>query len=56
MKFSKGAIDYTKNISSKVILIDGEKLTEFMIENDVGVYTEKSFNVKKIDIDFFNLE
>lgn len=55
-KFTKGAIDYTENLNSKVVLIDGEKLTEYMIENNVGVFTERSYEIKRIDMDFFSLE
>lgn len=52
--FSKEAQDYASNIESKIILIDGEKLAELMIEHNVGVSTITSYEVKKIDIDYFN--
>ena len=51
--FSKEAKDYASQISSKVILIDGEQLVDFMIENDIGVSKEIVYEVKKIDIDYF---
>ncbi len=52
--FSKDAQEYASNIDSKIILIDGEKLAELMIEHNVGVSTISSYEVKKIDIDYFN--
>ncbi len=54
-KFSKDAIRYAeKNLQSKIILIDGEKLMQLMIEYNLGVSTTKSFELKRIDYDFFN--
>jgi len=54
--FSKDAKDYISQISSKVILIDGEQLVDFMIENDIGVSKEMIYEIKKIDIDYFTEE
>ena len=51
--FSKDALDYVKNIESKIILIDGERLAELMIEHNVGVSPVASYDVKKIDSDYF---
>jgi restriction system protein len=51
--FSKEAKEYVKGISSKIILIDGEELAELMIDYDIGVSLESNYEVKKIDLDFF---
>ena len=51
-KFSKQAVDYAKN--QHIILLDGEKLTNFMIEHNFGVSTKKVFEIKVIDTDVFN--
>jgi restriction system protein len=51
--FSKDALDYVNNIESKIILIDGQRFAEFMIENNVGVSPVASYEIKKIDIDYF---
>ena len=51
--FSKSAIDYVSKIESKVILIDGEQLTRLMFEHNVGVTTIATYEVKKIDMDYF---
>jgi restriction system protein len=54
--FTKDALDYIKTIPHKVILIDGEMLTQLMIENDVGVTKISSYDIKKIDSDYFEEE
>lgn len=51
--FSKNAIEYTSVIDSKIILIDGEQLAKLMIENGVGVSKIASYDIKKIDSDYF---
>ena len=51
--FSKEALSYVKSIDSKIILIDGQQLSELMIENNVGVSPVSSYEVKKIDSDYF---
>jgi len=54
--FSQSAIDYVSKIDSKIILIDGEKLADLMIEYSVGVSTVASYEIKKIDLDYFTEE
>lgn len=51
--FSKGAIDYVKAIDPKVILIDGETLADLMIEYNVGTTAIETYQIKKIDLDYF---
>ena len=51
--FTRDALEYVKTITHKVILIDGEMLTSLMIENDIGVSKVISYDVKKIDSDYF---
>ena len=51
--FTKEAQEFTKSITSKIILIDGNKLSELMIEHDVGVNVVQTFKLKKIDTDYF---
>lgn len=51
--FSQEAIQFAKNISQKVILIDGSRLAELMIEHNVGVSTTQTFTIKRIDSDYF---
>lgn len=40
----------------KVILIDGEQLARYMLKYNVGVVTSHSFEIKRIDVGFFNPE
>jgi restriction system protein len=51
--FSKEAQEYVKNISNKVVLINGFSLAQLMIENNVGVSISATYEVKKIDSDYF---
>ncbi|PAE12675.1 restriction endonuclease [Niallia circulans] len=52
-KFSQGAIEYAGSIDKRVILIDGQQLTDLMFKYNVGVSDEEVFVTKKIDLDFF---
>lgn len=53
-KFSSGAIQYANNLLGvKVVLVDGSALTKLMIKHSVGVSLEQTYEVKKIDSDFF---
>ena len=51
--FSQEAHDYVDNIDSKIILIDGDLLAQSMIDNNVGVTTNHTYEIKKIDSDYF---
>ncbi len=51
--FSKEAIDFSSKIETKIILIDGEQLSEYMIDFNVGVTKVSTFELKKIDLDYF---
>lgn len=51
--FSANAKAYVQHLPQRVILIDGERLTELMIEHDVGVRVSRSIQIKKVDEDFF---
>ncbi len=51
--FSKEAMDYVAKIETKIVLVDGEDLAQFMIDNNVGVTPAVSYEVKKIDFDYF---
>ncbi len=51
--FTKEAQEYVKNISNKVVLINGFSLARLMIENNIGVSISATYEVKKIDSDYF---
>ncbi len=51
--FSREAMDYVAKIDSKIVLIDGEQLTQLMIDHNVGVTCVTSYETKRIDSDYF---
>ena len=51
--FPKSAHDYCEKIDRTIILINGKRLTELMIEYNIGVSPKKSFVVKEVDGDYF---
>jgi len=51
--FSSDAADYVSRIDAKVVLIDGETLAQLMIEHNVGVSTINTYEIKKVDSDYF---
>lgn len=53
--FTKEAREYATNLSHTIILINGKDLTKFMIEYNVGVQTNYSYEIKKIDNDYFEM-
>lgn len=55
-RFSDDATRYVGTIDPKVILIDGKKLAELMIDYDLGTATTASYNIKKADSDYFEEE
>lgn len=52
-RFTDDARSYVSQIGSKIVLIDGEQLTNLMIEHDVGVSTVSLYPVKRVDSDYF---
>ncbi len=51
--FTAEALEYVSRIDTKIILIDGARLTKLMFDHGVGVATSSSYEVKKIDSDYF---
>lgn len=52
--FSKDAQDYASRIETKIVLIDGEALAEFMLDNNIGVSPVTNYEVKRLDVDYFS--
>jgi restriction system protein len=52
--FTSQAIEYASRIPQRVILIDGRRLTELMIEHGVGVRPSRAIEFKRVDEDFFS--
>jgi restriction system protein len=54
-QFTKDAIDFVDRIEGKkVVLIDGPKLANLMIEHNVGVTQTKIYELKEVSNDFFD--
>jgi len=54
--FSPDALEFASRIDSKIVLIDGAALAKHMIDHNVGVSLSRSYEVKKIDSDYFTEE
>ena len=51
--FSSEAHDYASRIESKIILIDGEQLAQMLIDHNIGVSPVASYEIKRVDSDYF---
>jgi len=54
--FTKDAIEYNPRNETKIVLIDGEKLARYMIDYDLGVSIQNTYEIKRIDSDYFEEE
>lgn len=54
--FSREALDYALRLDRKVILIDGPELVKLMVEHNVGVSSIATYEIKRIDSDYFSEE
>jgi restriction system protein len=54
--FSSHAIEYVKHLPQRVILVDGARLGDLMVEHDVGVRLNRTIFFKRLDEDFFSDE
>lgn len=50
-QFSQGAKDYAK--AQHIILVDGQKLTELMVQFNIGVSQQKMYEKKRLGSDYF---
>ena len=55
-QFSQDAKDYVTRIEKKIVLIDGEELSQLMMDYGIGVTDEASYTIKRFDSDYFNEE
>ena len=51
--FSKEARQYAASIEKRIVLINGEELTDLMLEHNLGVSTKQVFEIKALDSDYF---
>lgn len=54
--YSREATEFANLINTKIILIDGRQLAAMMIDHNVGVSTIGMYELKKIDLDYFDGE
>lgn len=51
--FTKEATTYAVQMDTKIVLIDGETLAQYMIDFNLGVSIQNTYKIKKIDSDYF---
>jgi restriction system protein len=51
--YSKEAVEYVSLIESRIVLIGGKELTSLMVDFGIGVSKIASYDVKRIDSDYF---
>ncbi len=54
--YTKEAMLYATQMDTKIVLIDGEKLSQYMIDYNLGVSVQNLYEIKKIDSDYFEEE
>lgn len=55
-KFTPEGEEYVGTIPSRVILVDGRRLAELMIDHNVGVTIRDTYELKEIDLSYFSTE
>ena len=51
--FNPAAKEFAERSSKRVILINGSELARYMINHNVGVSTTKTYEIKRVDSDYF---
>jgi restriction system protein len=51
--FTSDASSYVRQIEKRIVLIDGGLLAKLMIQHDVGTSVEATYEVRRIDLDYF---
>lgn len=54
--FNRNAVEYAQMVTQKVILIDGKRLADLMIEYQIGVSAIRTITLKRLDSDYFEDE
>jgi restriction system protein len=53
-RFSQEAIEFAIHLTQRIILIDGQRLAELMMEHGVGVRVSRAVEFKRLDENFFD--
>jgi restriction system protein len=51
--FTADARSFVRNLPTRIVLIDGQELATLMIEHNVGVSVVSTYQIKRIDSDYF---
>jgi len=51
--FSREAHIYASNIENKIVLLEGEQLAQLMIDHNLGISSTATYEVKKLDTEYF---
>ena len=54
--FTKSVVKYVDRSPKRIILIDGKKLAQLMVRHGIGVRTRDTYEIKRIDEDYFDQE
>lgn len=54
--FTQAAQEYVSQIDSKIVLMDGNTLAQLMVDYNIGVATVGTYELKRIDADYFTEE
>lgn len=54
--FTPDAREYVRTIGKRIILIDGVQLADLLIDNEIGVVTDATFRIVRVDLGFFEPE
>jgi len=52
-EFTKDASEFVERVGKKIILIDGQELTNLMVDFNVGVTPLATYEIKRLDLDYF---
>ncbi len=55
-KFTNEAEEYVRRIEKRIVLVNGARLADLMIDHGVGVADVATFRIKRIDTDYFEPE
>ena len=55
-QFTQEAHDFVAKIEKKIVLIDGPRLAELMIDFGIGVTEVASYSIKRLDSDYFEAD
>lgn len=51
--FSRQAQEFVRHLPQRAILIDGARLTDLMVEHNIGVRVSRAIEFKRLDEDYF---